>query len=73
VVISGLFMVANLFAVWWFCPERQLDLPERLPELEKQELRRQGYPRQPTTNLNSCDEDDDSLASEDFEEQGLRC
>jgi len=72
-VISGLFMVANLFAVWWYCPERQLDLPEMLPELEKQELRRQGYPRQLTVHLNSYDEDDDSLVSEDFEEQGLRC
>ena len=23
--------------IWWYCPERRLDLPEKLPELAKRE------------------------------------
>jgi len=42
-VSAGLFMVGSHLAIWWYCPERRLDLPEKLPELAKRELRRQGY------------------------------
>mmetsp|Transcript_6742 Transcript_6742/g.12262 ORF Transcript_6742/g.12262 Transcript_6742/m.12262 type:complete len:311 (+) Transcript_6742:2-934(+) len=42
-VSAGLFMVGSHLAIWWYCPERLLDLPEKLPDLAKRELRRQGY------------------------------
>jgi len=42
-VFAGFFMICNMLAIWYFCPERQLDLPDKLPDLSKIELREQGY------------------------------
>lgn len=42
-VFAGMFMIFSHLAIWYYCPERHLDLPERLPDLSKKELRKQGY------------------------------
>eukprot|EP00931_Biecheleriopsis_adriatica_P038284 TRINITY_DN21941_c0_g1_i2.p1 TRINITY_DN21941_c0_g1~~TRINITY_DN21941_c0_g1_i2.p1 ORF type:complete len:404 (+),score=72.00 TRINITY_DN21941_c0_g1_i2:88-1299(+) len=65
-VLAGIFMVASHLAVWWFCPERKLNLPETLPSLERKELQRQGYSqrmldrsaRDPEEEVSSSDDDD---------------
>lgn len=32
-VASGLFMIASHLTIWWYCPERRLDVAEQLPGL----------------------------------------
>lgn len=31
-VLAGLFMIASHLCIWWYCPERHLDLAEELPD-----------------------------------------
>eukprot|EP00931_Biecheleriopsis_adriatica_P075396 TRINITY_DN49263_c0_g1_i1.p1 TRINITY_DN49263_c0_g1~~TRINITY_DN49263_c0_g1_i1.p1 ORF type:complete len:393 (-),score=53.57 TRINITY_DN49263_c0_g1_i1:36-1166(-) len=40
---AGLFMILSLFAIWWYCPERHVDLDEELPPVRKEFLQQQGY------------------------------
>lgn len=42
-ILAGLLLLSSHFAIWWFCPERFIDLHERLPGLSKREMRSQGY------------------------------
>jgi len=42
-VLAGFFMILNMLAIWYYCPERMIDLPDKLPDLSKIELREQGY------------------------------
>lgn len=39
-VFSGLFMLASHLAIWWYCPERHVDLDEKLPDPEGQHYER---------------------------------
>merc|ERR1719401_326584 len=31
-VFAGLFMIASHWVIWYYCPERQLDLDEQMPQ-----------------------------------------